>query len=140
MQATFNTETLRIMTSFEEITGASVKDCLIDDETNTIYLVVKEGKIGIAIGKNGESVKRAEYAIKKNIKIFEFSADIASFVKNLIPKTNEINIRNEDGKIVVELRIDRNNKAVVIGRDGKNIKIFKELLQRNHNINDLIIK
>ncbi len=140
MQATFNTDTLRLMTIFEELTGAPVKDCLLDEDSNTIYIVIEEGKIGIAIGKNGGNVKHAEEMIKKNIKIFEFSKEAASFVKNLIPQVHEVTIKTEDNKTIVEIKVDRNSKAMVIGREGKNIKIFKELLQRNHNIDDLIIK
>jgi N utilization substance protein A len=57
MPVTFDTETIRMITLFENITGAPVKDCLIEE--NTLYLVVDEGKVGIAIGKNGNSVKHA---------------------------------------------------------------------------------
>lgn len=128
------------MTFFEEVTGAPVKDCIIDEEANVIYLVIEEGKIGIAIGKNGESVKHAEEVVKKSIKIFEFSNNLESFVKNLIPQMNEINVREEANGKILEIKVNRNSKAMVIGREGKNIKIFKELLQRNHNISNLIIK
>lgn len=140
MEATYDTETIRLMTFFENATNVGVKDCFLDEGTNTAYFVVEEGKAGLAIGKNGSSIKRVENLIKKNVKIFEFSADVTVFVKNLIPQVLEVAVKNENGKTEVEIKVDRNDRAIVIGRDGKNLKLYKELLQRNYKINDLIIK
>jgi len=138
MAQKFDTETLRLMTLFENVTGATVKDCIIDG--NVIYYVVDEGKVGIAIGKNGASVRHAEKLSGRMIKLFEFSKELTKFVKNLIPQATEIKIKNSDGGTVVEIKIEKKNRAMVIGREGKNRKLFKELLQRNHNVSDLIVK
>lgn len=138
--ATFDTDTLRLMTLFENITHTSLKDCIADENGKCVYFVVQEGKAGAAIGKNGSNVKHVESVIKKNVKIFEFSKDLSTFVKNLIPQANGVNVKTENGETKVEIKVDRSNKAIIIGRDGKNIKIFKELLQRNHKVNDLLIR
>lgn len=136
----FDTETIRLINLFENVTGAPVKDCLIEPSTNTIYFIVEEGKVGIAIGKNGNSVKNAERITGKMIKLFEFSKDVVLFVKNLIPQATEVKIRSENDKTIVEIKVEKKNKALVIGREGRNLKIFKELLQRNHGVNDLIVR
>lgn len=138
MSTTFDTETIRLMSIFENLTGASIKDCIVDE--NILYLVVDEGKIGIAIGRNGDSVKNAEGVLNKTIKLFEFSSDLTKFVKNLIPKAINVTVKNEDDKIIVEVKVDRSDRPMIIGRDAKNLKIFKELLKRSHNVNDLIIR
>ena len=138
MTLTFDTETIRLMTLFENVTGAPVKDCLI--ENDTIYFIIEEGKVGIAIGKNGNSVKHAEKMVGKTIKLFEFSKELNKFVKNLIPQATEVRIRNENEKVIIEIRVEKKDRAVVIGRDGRNLKLFKELLQRSHKVNDLIIR
>lgn len=140
MVVTFDTETIRLITLFENLTGVAVRDCIIDNLTNTVYFIVDEGGVGKAIGKNGSSVKNAENLIKKDVKIFEFSENLNRFVKNLIPQANDIKIKNEDNKTVVEVRVDKKNKALVIGRDGRNFKLYKEMLQRNHRVYDLIIR
>lgn len=139
MTVTFNTESIRLITLFENLTGTAVKDCVIDSANNTVYFVIEEGKIAIAIGKNGGSVKNAERLIKKNIKIFEFSPDLSCFIKNLIPQATEIKIKNGE-KISVEVRVEKKDRAIVIGREGKNLKLYKELLERNHGVNELIIR
>lgn len=140
MKLSFDTETIRLMTLFENVTGAPVKDLLLDNDLNAVYIVVDEGKVGVAIGKNGNSVKNAERIIGKTIKLFEFSKDPSSFIKNLIPQAIAIKIRTENNKTIVEIKVEKKDKAMVIGRDGKNLKLFKEMLQRNHHIDDIIVR
>ena len=138
MSVSFDTETIRLITLFENVTGAPVKDCIVDE--NTVYLVIDEGKVGIAIGKNGNSVKHAENLIGKTIKLFEYAPDAEKFVKNIIPQANEVKIEKSEGKLIVEIRVDKKDRALVIGRDSKNLKLFKEILHRNHNIDDVIVR
>lgn len=138
MTLKFDTETIRLITFFENFTGVSVKDCLVGNDC--IYFIVEEGKVGIAIGKNGNSVRNAERMIGRNIKLFEFSDDLNIFVKNMIPQVNNIKIRNEDGRVIVDVKVEKKDKALVIGRNGKNIKMFRELLQRVHDVNKLIVR
>ena len=138
MTLSFDTETIRLITLFENITGAPVKDCVNDG--NNLYIIVDEGKVGLAIGKNGATVKYAEKLTGKTIKLYEFSKDLAEFIKKLVPQTTEVKIKNESEKVVAEIKVDKKDKALVIGRDGKNLKIFKELLHRSHQLNDLVVR
>lgn len=140
MVVTFDTETIRIITLFENLTNTSVRDCLIDYDTNTVYFIVDEGKMGVAIGKNGSSIKNAEKIIGRNIKVFEFSKNLSNFVKNLIQKVEEVRIKEENDKVIAEVKVEKKFKSMIIGREGRRLKIFKEILERNHKINDLIIK
>ena len=140
MTVKFDTETIRLINLFENISGAPVKDCILDAESNTLYFIIESGKAGIAIGKDGNSVKNAERVIGKSIKIYEFSGDVVTFVKKLIPQCKEVKIKIENDKTIVEIKVEMKDKAVVIGRDRRNLKIFKELLQRNHNVNDLVVR
>jgi N utilization substance protein A len=140
MKLTFDTETIRMITLFENITHAPVKDCVIDKETNTIYFLIDEGKIGIAIGKNGSSVKHAEKAIGKTIKLFESSKDLVTFVKKIIPQATSIKVKNADGRVTIEIRVDKKNRPIVIGRNGRNLKLYRELLKRNHRVDNLTVK
>jgi N utilization substance protein A len=139
MKLTLDTDTIRLITLFENITHAPVRDCLVDNETNTIYFIVEEGKIGIAIGKNGNSVKHAERVMGKTIKLFEFSKDIVVFAKKIIPQATAVKMRNEDGKVTIEVNIEKKNRPIVIGRGGRNLRICKELFKRNHKIDDLVV-
>lgn len=138
MEARFDTDTIRLMSFFEETTGTSVKDCVVDGDS--VYLVVDEGKAGAAIGKGGANVKNAEKTIGKSIKVFEFSNDCVAFVKNMVPKATEVTMKKDGERSVVEIKVGKADMAMVIGRDGRNIRLFKELLQRNHHIDDLVVR
>lgn len=138
MPVTFDTETIQLITLFENINKVHVKDCFFDGN-NTVYFVV-QGDVGKVIGKNGIGVRNTERLIRKDVKIVGFSEDLEKFVRNLIPQTNSVNIKNVNNKILIEIRIDKNSKPIVIGRDRKNLKVYKELLQRNHNVSDVIIR
>ena len=140
MKLTFDTDTIRMITLFENITHAPVKDCMIDKDSNTVYFLIEEGKIGVAIGKNGSSVKQAERAIGKTIKLFESSNDLVSSVKKMIPQATSIKVKNEDGKVTVEIRVEKKNRPIVIGRNGRNLKLYRELLKRNHKVDNLSVK
>jgi N utilization substance protein A len=140
MEVKFDTEAIRLVTLFENLTGAPVKDCIVDNSANTIYFVIGEGKVGMAIGKNGSRIKNVENLVGKNIKIFEFSRDLTTFIKNIIPQVTSIKTRTENERTIVEINVEKKDKALIIGRDGKNLKIYKEILQRSHGIGDLIVR
>ncbi|MCD6371657.1 MAG: NusA-like transcription termination signal-binding factor [Candidatus Aenigmarchaeota archaeon] len=136
----FDTETIRLINIFENLTKANVVDCLLDKENNIAYFVVEENQAGIAIGKNGFKIKQLEKLISKKIKVFEYSTDLEKFVKNLIPKVLEFKLVEEDKKRTVIVRVDKTERPVIIGREGRNLKIYKKLLLRNHKVNELIIR
>jgi len=138
MTITFNTETIRLLTLFENMTNAPVIDCFTDNDV--VYYIVEEGKIGLAIGKNGNSIKNVERVVGKRVKVFEYSKNLEKFVKNLIPQCKEINIVNDKDTVKVEIKVSRNDKGFVIGRGGEKIKIYKQILKRVHNISDIQVK
>ena len=140
MEIIFDTETIRLVTLFESVTKATIKDCFINHSNDTVYFIVDDGKIGLAIGKNGKSVKHVEKLIKKNVKVFEFSKDLARFAKNVIPYATNVNVRNNGTDVIVEVNIDKKNKAVVIGRDGRNLDLYRKLLNRTHDVSDVVVK
>jgi N utilization substance protein A len=138
MTITFNTESIRLLTLFENITNAPVRDCFTDNDV--VYYIVEEGKIGLAIGKNGNSIKNVEKVVGKKVKVFEYSKKPETFVKNLIPQCKEINLIKDKDEIKSEIKVNKNDKGFVIGRGGEKIKIYKEILKRVHNISDIQVK
>ena len=66
------------------MTGAMVKDCIIDDEHGKVTFVVKNGDMGLAIGKAEATVSKVQRAVDKGIEIVELSDDPIQFIKNLL--------------------------------------------------------
>jgi len=128
----FDTDTLRVITAFENITGTEVRDCIISD---TVYFLVNPGNIARTIGKNGYNIKNAEKILRKPIKVFEWAEDDEQLIKNMIPCAQKININGE--KATVTLNVE--DRGAVIGKKGCNIKAIREFLNRNGNIKELKI-
>jgi len=60
---------MRYIALFQSVTGATVKDCIVDSDLNRIIFVVKEGSIGMAIGKRGKNIHYLEKITGKNMKL-----------------------------------------------------------------------
>jgi N utilization substance protein A len=135
---TFNTETIRLLTLFENITDVPVRDCFTNKDV--VYYIVDEGKIGLAIGKNGNSIKNVERVLGKRVKVFEFSKSPEKFIKNLIPQCREVEIVEDGGTLRAEIKVGKRDKGFVIGRGGEKIKVYKEILKRVHNISDIQVR
>lgn len=133
---------IRYIALFEQITGAVAKDCYEDPDNNRLLFVVRNGDMGLAIGKGGEHINNVKKAIGKSIEIIEYSDDPVVFVKNAFHPIilKNINIKINDGKRIAYVEVPSKEKGLAIGRDGKNIEKVKKLSLRHHNINDVVIQ
>jgi len=137
-----STDEIKYIGLFESMTGATVKDCIFEDNKNKIVYVVKEGDMGLAIGKNGANAQRVKETLNKPIDIIEYSDDPVKFIKNIIWPVKVKNIHvseRKDGKKIAVLDINKKDKGLVIGKEGKNIDRIKNLLKRHHNVDDIMI-
>ena len=64
MSIKFGANEIRFIALFENMTGAMVKDCIIDDDNNKVTFVVKQGDMGLAIGKRGSTVSKVQRAVE----------------------------------------------------------------------------
>lgn len=138
MTIVLDMDTIRLLNLFENITNVPVKDCYINEDD--VYFIVEEGKIGLAIGKGGSSIKNVEKTIGKKVKVFEYSSNPVSFVRNLIPQAKEVSTINNGESVEIQIKVDKSDRGFVIGRGGEKIRIYKEILKRVHNISDLKVK
>ena len=137
-----STDEIKYIGLFESMTGATVKDCIFEDNKNKIVYVVKEGDMGLAIGKNGTNAQKVKETLNKPIDIIEYSEDPVKFIKNIIwpVKVKSIHVsERKDGKKIAILDINKKYKGLVIGKEGKNIDRIKNLLKRHHNLDDIMI-
>ncbi len=137
-----STDEIKYIGLFESMTGATVKDCIFEDNKTKIVYVVKEGDMGLAIGKNGTHAQKVKETLNKPIDIIEYSEDPVKFIKNIIwpVKVKSIHVsERKDGKKIAVLDINKKDKGLVIGKEGKNIDRIKNLLKRHHNLDDIMI-
>ncbi len=139
MGVRLSAESIRYLTLFESITGASIKDCIVQDDK--IIFVVKKGDMGIAIGKGGINIERIRELIGKKVEVIEHSDDPVEFIVNIF-KPIKVNVKliEREGKKIAQINVNPQYKGLVIGKGGKNINKAKELARRHHDIDDIIIK
>jgi len=138
----FTNREMRYIALFESITGATVRDCIVDDENNRIIYVVKEGEMGIAIGKRGKNVSLLEKMTGKRHEIIEFSDDPARFIRNALrpARLREIRItQRTDGKKIAVVSVDPKDKGIAIGKNGKNAERIRFLAKRYFDISNVSI-
>jgi|SRR3989344_5040412 len=132
----YTAETIQYRNLFESLTGARVKDCFSNDK---IIFVIEKGDINRAVGRNGETIRRAENIFKRQLKIIEFDDDLIKFVKNAIMPIKALDIKLEDNNIIITAD-SMTDKGRLIGRDSKNLIKLKELISNYFSINNVKVK
>ena len=84
MTIKFSTNEIRYIALFESMTGAMVKDLLVDDENGKLTFLVKKGDMGLAIGKRGSTVAKVQKTVDKGVEVIEHSDDQVEFIGNLM--------------------------------------------------------
>jgi len=138
----FDTDQIRYIAIFESITGAAVKDCVVNKEDNRVTFVVSKGEIGKAIGRGGSKIRRLRELIGKPVDIIEYSDDPEQFIVNVFQpaKIKKVHISDrKDGRKVALVEVSERDKGRAIGKGGKNIERAKALVKRHHEIDDILI-
>jgi N utilization substance protein A len=132
---------MRYIALFESLTGASVLDCVIFEKEGKLVFVVKEGDMGLAIGKGGSKVQRAKQIMGKSIEVVEYSDDPVRFIKNALSpaKVMGVNIVEREGKKFAHVEVEDKDKGLAVGRGGRNIQRAKVLALRHHGIEDIFL-
>ncbi|GAB4314868.1 MAG: NusA-like transcription termination signal-binding factor [Methanobacteriaceae archaeon] len=143
MTIKFSTNEIRYIALFESMTGAMVKDCIIDESNGKLTFLVKNGDMGLAIGKRGSTVTKVQKTVDKGVEVIEHSEDPVEFINNLMAPAKVRSIRilqKENGEKIATVETDARNKRTAIGKGGQNIERARILAKRQHNINNIIIK
>ncbi|UCE29207.1 MAG: NusA-like transcription termination signal-binding factor [Candidatus Bathyarchaeota archaeon] len=133
---------MRHIALFENITGATAKDCIVDDELNRIIFVVKEGDVGVAIGKGGKNIHLLEKMTGKRHEVIEHSENPAQFIKNALKpaQVSEIRITERpDGSAIAVVSFSPRDKGVAIGKNGRNAERIRFLAKRYFQIQNVSI-
>ncbi len=136
------TDQMRLMSLFQNVTGATARDCIEDEKQNRVIFVVNNGKMGLAIGKGGSHIKSLQNLVKKNVELVEFHDDPATFLKNMLnPKLIEEIKLNErpDGTMEALVVVDPKKKGIVVGREGRNAEKARLLAKRYFDITRVLI-
>lgn len=134
---------MRYIALFQDITGAVVKDCIVDNSENRIIFLVRPGDMGLAIGRNGINIKRIRKIIGKNIEVVEYSDKLEELAKNALAPARVRSVKvvpRHDGKKVVYVDVDPRDKGIAIGKAGRNVARAKLILKRYFDVHSVIVR
>ncbi|MDH5482856.1 MAG: NusA-like transcription termination signal-binding factor [Candidatus Bathyarchaeota archaeon] len=138
----FTSTEMRYIALFESISGASAKDCVVDEEQARVIFVVSEGQVGVAIGRGGRNIHTLERMTGKKHEIIEYSEDPVQFIKNALKPAvvKEVRITEKsDGKTMAVVAVNPRDKGVAIGKNGRNAERLRFLAKRYFQIQNVSI-
>ena len=136
------TDQMRMMSLFQNVTGATARDCVEDEKQDRVIFVVNSGKMGLAIGKGGVHIKSLQNIVKRNVELVEFDDDPAKFLSNLLNSKliSEVKInKRTDGSKQAVVMVDPRKKGIVVGREGRNAEKARMLAKRYFDITSVLI-
>ncbi len=136
------TDQMRLMSLFQNVTGATARDCVEDEKQDRVIFVVNSGKMGLAIGKGGSHIKNLQNIVKKNVELVEYHDDPAKFLTNILNSKliSEVKInKRSDGTMQAIVLVDPRKKGIVVGREGRNAEKARLLARRYFDITSVLI-
>jgi N utilization substance protein A len=133
---------MRYIALFESVSGAGVKDCIIDEEHGRAIFIVNQGQVGVAIGRGGRNIHTLERMTGKKHEIIEYSEDPQQFIRNALKPAavREVRITERmDGKKMAVVTVNPKDKGVAIGKNGKNAERLRFLAKRYFDIQNVSI-
>ncbi len=127
---------MQYMAVFEQVTGASPKDCFVDTHLTLLTFVVQPGQIGKAVGKAGAMVHLLEQKFKRRIRIIEYHPEKLEFIKNMIMPLRIDAIREEEAIVYLESR-DMKTKGLLIGRNAQNLRNLESNVRRYFEVKEI---
>ena len=138
MTVTLSDAARQYLALLEEITGATGRDCLVDDESDRVVVLVAPGEMGKAIGPGGRNVERLEERIGKDVELVESANEPEAFVANALAPAAVYNVTiSENEDTVAYAEVAHEDQGVAIGSGGKNIETARELAERHFDIADI---
>jgi transcription termination/antitermination protein NusA len=137
-----STDQMRMMSLFQNVTGATARDCIEDEKQDRVIFVVNTGKMGLAIGKGGMHIKSLQNIVKRNVELVEYNEEPEKFIASLLnPKLiSDIKINTrQDGSQQAIVMVDPRKKGIVVGREGRNAEKARLLAKRYFNITSVLI-
>ncbi len=132
---------MRFIALFENITGATASDCVIDPTYERIIFVAKPGEMGLAIGKGGKNINMLRKMVGRTVEVVESGPTIQELIKNsLAPaKVKEIRVTERPDKKIAVVEVEPKDKAIAIGKNGRTIDKTRLLAKRYFQIDHVQI-
>jgi N utilization substance protein A len=138
-EITLSNETVQYINLASQYSGASIRDCVVEDDR--VVFIVEKGQLGIAIGSKAKNLEKLRSLFKKSVKFVEFDEDKTRFVQNLCKpyEVTKVSFEGNDSASVARIEVNPRDKSKLIGKGGRNINMIRKMAQRHHQIKDVQI-
>jgi N utilization substance protein A len=138
MGITLSDRERRFIALFEEETGATARDCIVDEDGGRVVFVVAVGEMRTAIGPDGRTVKGVEERLGSDVRLVEDADTPEAFVANALAPAAVYGVELEgDGTTVARADVADGDEGAAIGRGGRNIEVARRLAKRHFDIDDI---
>ncbi len=133
-------EAMQCIKMASNVTKTDIIDCMITDDK--LIFIVRSGQLGAAIGIKAKNLEKLRRIFNKSIKFVELNSDKERFITNLFKpyKINNVSFEEKEDSIIAKVEVEISDKSKIIGKNGRNIEIIREIARRHHSIKDVQIK
>jgi len=132
---------MKCIALFESITGATAKDCLIDEKGERIIFLAKQGEMGLAIGRAGKNIQTLRKMTGRQVEVVEQADTPEQLIRNALApaKVREIRITEKPERKIVVVEVEPRDKALAIGKNGRTIDKTRMLARRYFQVDHVIV-
>jgi N utilization substance protein A len=107
-----------------------------------ILFIVGERKLQDLFRRNENALATIRERTNKHVLVAEQSRDLITFVRNIFHRfgVREIIVTWKEGNTDVLVGVNQNDVGKAIGKEGRNIKLFREAIVRAFNVRSVNIK
>ncbi|WP_058367411.1 NusA-like transcription termination signal-binding factor [Haloparvum sedimenti] len=136
MRVELSDEARRYIGRFDELTGVTPKDCLV--EGDRLVFLVPAGEMAEAIGQAGQTVERVEDELGRTVELVEDADTAEAFVASaLSPAAVRAVTLSEQNDRVAYVEVAEKDRGVAIGKEGRNIDTARTLAKRHYDVDDI---
>nr|MCG2892342.1 NusA-like transcription termination signal-binding factor [Vulcanisaeta sp.] len=118
------------------------RDTVIDDQYNRIIFVVDKNFAPLAVGKNGVNIRKLKELIGKDVEVVEYGETPEELIKNSLYPARVISVKitklPNNGSVAIAM-VHSEDKAIAIGKQGRNINRARLLAKRYFDIDKIKI-
>jgi N utilization substance protein A len=142
MRVTLSDTARRFIALFEDVTGATARDCLVydgeDEGSERVAFLVSAGEMGQAIGPGGKRVQRLTDKLGREVTLVEDADTPEAFVANALAPAVVTHVTiSEQNDRVAYVEVDPDDRGVAIGVDGRNIRTARAFAERHWDLDDI---
>ena len=139
MEIKLDVSALKLISLFESVTRAAVRDCITLEDK--VVFVVNKGDAGAAIGEKGDNIHRLRDILRKNIEIVEWADTPEEFIRNIFHAfdVTGVKIEKRGSRNTAVVCVDPGQKARAIGKQGRNLHQARDILARHFQGIDAVL-